>query len=94
MNYTFLQIPDRVHMATQTINMFGVLKSYTVIRSGKLTQNNFVRVLSLLKELRGEKLCNLPVGNLIPFSRATLQILLNKTQFKISDKIKIREFLW
>lgn len=70
MNNTFFQIPDRVHMATQAINMFGVLKSYTVIRSGKLIQNNFVTVLSLLKELPGEKLSNLPRGNII--SKTTL----------------------
>lgn len=60
MNDTILQIPDRVHMATQTINIFGVLKSYTVIRSGKLIQNNFVTVLSRLEDLPGEKLSNLP----------------------------------
>lgn len=72
MNDPFLQIPDRVHMATQTINMFGVLKSYTVIRSGKLIQNNLVRLLSLLKELPSEKLSDLPRGNLIPYSRTTL----------------------
>lgn len=75
MNDTFKKIPDRVHMATQTINMFGVLKSYTIIRSSKFIQNNFVRVLSLLQELPDVKLINLPRGNLIPYSWTTLFIL-------------------
>lgn len=72
MNDTFLQIPNRDHMATQTINMFGVLKSYTVIRTGKLIQSNFVRVLSLLKELPGTQSSNFPRGNFIQTSRTTL----------------------